>query len=132
MEAVRRSRIDDDRRRGTKSLSIETYGDIVFFHGTTGVVAVGDYFDLYLTANGGAAGERLFDKTPEVVVYKDDSASAGGFPRGQGPMAPTDSYAVSPHTGAAVKWDTGSKKWYVRVTNSTSSARDFVVVASGL
>lgn len=124
--------IDQDRRSGeARSLSVESFDDRVRFTGTTGVVAINGYYDLYLTSNGKVGGDRFFDSVPKVVVYKDDGATAGGFPRGHGPMGPGRSYSASPHTGWVVSWDTTNERWYARVTNSTAAARDFVVIAEG-
>lgn len=129
---VRRALIDTDRRTDSRSLSIETVGDQKFFHGTTGVLAAGSNYRLYLTGNGKVGGERFFDKTPAVSVYKDDDAAAGGLPRGQGPLGPGYSFNISPHTGFVTSWDKVNEKWYVKVTNSTSVSCDFLVVARGI
>ena len=132
MEAVRRSLVDQDRRKEARSLSIESIGDQKFFHGTTGVLTNGGTYDVYLTGNAAVGGERFFTKTPKVAVYADDDAAAGGIPRGQGPLGPGYSYNVCPHTGWVLKWDNVNEKWYVRVTNSTGSTCDFVVLADGI
>ena len=130
---LRRGLIDvDQRTSGSRSLSVEAIGDHKFFHATTGVLAVGASYDVYLTGNGKAGGDKLFGKTPSVKVYSDATAAPGGFPRGQGPLGPGYAYSISPHTGFLTSWNTANERWYVRVTNSTSSACDFVVIASGL
>lgn len=130
---VRQGLVDEDRRSGRKtSLSIDTIGDLKFYWGTTGILGSTSTKDVYLTGNGEVGGESLYTKVPQVVVYADESAEAGGFPRGQGPVGPGYAYSGDPHSDFLVKWDTTNKKWFVRVDNTTGKSRDFAVSVMGV
>jgi hypothetical protein len=130
---VRRSLVDQDRTQGgVRSLSIETIGDWKIFHATTGELADGASYDVYLTEDGLPGGERFFDKTPQVSVSCDASARYGGMARGHGPVGPNDKFEIEPCDTFSVQWSRSRERFFVRVTNSTGAASDFVVVASGV
>lgn len=131
-EQYKRGLIDVDRRDGDKSLSIDAMGDLKFFWATTGNVAAAGVQDVYLTTNAEAGGEGLFSKVPSVVVYADQDSPQGELPRGHGPLGATGSYCVAPHGTATIDWSVQAKCFYVRVTNDTGTARDFVVTAQGV
>lgn len=129
----RRSLVDRSRKDGSsKSLSIETTESHVYFSATTGLLAASGVAKVYLTMSGEASGAELFTKVPVVQVLCDNEASAGGFLRGQGPMAPGYSYEGASHAGWILKRDTVSLRWFVEVTNTLSTERDFSVHAQGL
>ncbi len=132
-EIQRRVLVDRSRRDGSsKSLSVEVMGGQKFFWATTGLVTAGGTGKVYLTLSGEANGDELFTKVPSVQVLYDNEATAGGFLRGQGPMVPSYTYDGAPHAGWNLKRDTVVLRWYVEVSNTLGSDRDFVVSAQGL
>ncbi len=130
----KRGLVDDDRRDGDRSLSIDTFGDLKLFWATTGVVADGAEATVYLTRNAKAQGASMFTKRPQVSVERDGNASAGGFARGQGPEKPSSSYVARDRGDVwrDVKWISNTEVFAVVVTNKSGVASDFIVTAQGV
>jgi len=131
----KRGLVDDDRRTGTKSLSIDTIGDLKLMWITTGVIANDGEATVYLTRNGEARGAGMYTKYPTSVdVRRDGNASAGGFARGQGPEKPSSTYLARDRGDVwnDVKWIPNTEVFAVVVTNKSGVASDFIVTAQGV
>jgi len=133
----RRAGVDQDRRTGKRPLVVERVGDITLFWATTGMLASGSTFTVYLTDSGEARGQNLYTRKPFVEVWRNEILSSGvGMPRAANPLTPTEPYRVRVNAAwnfyKEVFWDTVHLCWAVIVSNSVGVTQDFLVEGWGV
>ena len=122
-----------DRTTGNVPYAISKIGDDTFLWAATGLIRSGAEASVPLTRNRQALGGSLFTRIPEVMVLEDVSGG-NQLSRATGPAGPSLSLSLRPLTDATwvLNWVGADQRWDVVVTNSGSTARDFVVMARGV